>query len=173
MESVFPALLLMLAVVFGLSILANLANKAPTPKYDQQQHLLTKAERSFYGVLVIAVQGHYLVFPKVRVADVLKPARGLSRGRWQSAFNRIASKHFDFVLCDPKDLSVKAVLELNDKSHNNTKRATRDRFLVSACESAALAFHQIKASSRYTAEELRRTLIPAAPDNLNHLDAGI
>jgi hypothetical protein len=40
----------------------------------------------------------FQIFSKVRIADLIEPREGLSRSQWQSAFNRIACKHADFVL---------------------------------------------------------------------------
>ena len=87
--------------------------------YNKIDSLFTPAERSFLGVLNQAVEDNAFVFGKVRVADVLKPSKDVSRKQWQTAFNKINSKHFDFVLCDKGDLSVLCVIELNDKSHDS------------------------------------------------------
>ena len=117
------------------------------------------AERSFLGVLNQAVEDNAFVFGKVRVADVLKPSKDVARKKWQTAFNKINSKHFDFVLCDKGDLSVLCVIELNDKSHNSKKAKDRDRFLTSACESAKLPLIQMPAQAAYNIDEIRHALI--------------
>lgn len=95
--------------------------------------LFTPAERSYLGVLDQACAGRYRVFGKVRIADVISPAKGLDNSARASAFNRIKAKHFDFVLCDPQTLCVKAVIELNDKSHAKNHRIERDEFVRQTC----------------------------------------
>ena len=60
------------------------------------------------------------------------------RSAWQTAFNKISGKHFDFVLADFGTLAVKVVIELNDKSHRSGKRAVRDEFIRDACADAEL-----------------------------------
>lgn len=127
--------------------------------YNKIDSLFTPAERSFLGVLNQAIEDNAFVFGKVRVADVLKPSKSSSRKIWQIAFNKINSKHFDFVLCDKNDISVLCVIELNDKSHNSKKRKDRDAFLTVACESAMLPLIQIPAQAAYNIDEIRQNLI--------------
>lgn len=119
-------------------------------EYQSLNHLLSPAERSFYGVLLHATQNTGVVFCKVRVADVMTPAKSLSRPQWQRAFNSIAAKHFDFLVCDPRDCSIQFAIELDDSSHNSTKSQKRDEFLEGACRSAGLPLVRIKASNNYT-----------------------
>ena len=79
--------------VVVLLVLKELVHKGvPTGNYRIRGPLLTKAERFFYGVLQQAVGEHYSVFSKVRVADVLAPAKGTPKKEWRSAFNRISAK---------------------------------------------------------------------------------
>jgi hypothetical protein len=51
--------------------------------YERQNAFLTAAERSFFGVLQQSVATNYLIFPKVRLADIVKPAKHQSRSSWQ------------------------------------------------------------------------------------------
>jgi hypothetical protein len=128
--------------------------------YSQIDHLFTPAERSFYGVLCQACEGKVVVFGKVRVADVLKTESGLSNSVRQIAFNRISGKHFDYVLCNPDDLSIIATVELDDSSHNSKKAIKRDEFLESSCEAAGLTLHRFKASYNYKVSEVRDVIFP-------------
>ncbi len=151
-------LLLVVLLVIAALILKNLSvtgAEESKPLYERQKELLTSAERSFYGVLLRAVDSKTVVFSKVRVADVLKPVSGLDRSKWQTAFNKISAKHFDFVLCDVKTLSVQMVIELDDGSHQKKARVNRDDFLNAACKSAKLDLIRIKAQRDYRIEELR------------------
>ena len=70
------------------------------------------------------------VFGKVRVADVLSPVGAQGKSNWQSSFNKISGKHFDFVLCAAGDLSVLCAVELNDQSQRQKSRQARDDFLA-------------------------------------------
>ncbi len=123
--------------------------KEGSSDYRKRGALFTNAERSFLGVLDQALSDQYRVFGKVRVADILTPAKGLDRKKWQIAFNKISSKHFDYVLCSKESLEVVAVIELDDKSHNSKKAQARDSFLEISCKSAELKLIRFEAKSNY------------------------
>lgn len=140
--------------------------------YQRVDTLFTPAERSFLGVLDQTAGERMRVFGKVRVADVITPEKSKSKGDWQKAFNKISCKHFDFVLCDSKDLSVQCVIELNDNSHSLKNRKERDVFLAEACSSAGLPLIQIPAKSAYSVKEINNLLaqhiaLPAVANNKN------
>ena len=151
--------------------------------YRAVTHLLSPAERSYYGVLFQAIGKEYLVFAKVRVADVLSPRKASDRSQWQRAFNAISAKHFDFLICDPKEFAVKLAVELDDASHGSIKRQKRDRWLDDACASAKMPLLRVRASKSYVVGEVRRqvksamasegnpsgdTLVPRAADGGLH-----
>ena len=124
--------------------------------YRRKPYLLSKAERSFYGVLTQAVGDKALIFSKVRVADVLAPQKGLNRSNWQQAFNKISAKHLDFPLCDPQDCAVKLAIELDDARHGAAKRQKRDAFLEQACKSPGLPLLRIRAARGYGVADIRQ-----------------
>lgn len=150
----FVALFILVIIVLILLSKVKMAETVEAP-YELNGPLFTPAERSFYGVLNLACESKAVVFGKVRIADILKPIKGLNRSEWQTAFNKISAKHFDFVLCNPSDLSVIAVIELDDKSHSQKKQMKRDEFVELACETAHLKLHRFKASATYTVEEIK------------------
>lgn len=145
---------------------ANTGDTATVDEFPYQQAgpLFTPAERSFLGVLDQAVAGRARVFGKVRVGDVLNPQKGLQRGASSTARNKIDRKHFDFVLCDPSDLSVMCVIELDDKSHQAKSRQERDNLLLGACRAAGIPMIQVPAKAAYTISavaEIFSGLLPA------------
>ena len=160
----FLGIIVFVALIVGFAFLKRFFREqkiiAPYKKLDA---LLTPAERSFFGVLQLAIKTRLLVFAKVRVADILTTVRGLSNSERQSAFNRISAKHFDFVLCDPGNLEVVCVLELDDKSHKKASRKQRDEFLDRACEAAGVPLIHIQAKPAYAQSEIERTLEPYLP----------
>ena len=86
---------------------------------------------------------------------MLTTARGLNRSRWQSAFNGISAKHFDFLLCDPAGCAPKLAVELDDKSHEKAGRRKRDRLVEAACASAGLPLLRVKVARTYAVAEIR------------------
>ncbi|MCL1075391.1 DUF2726 domain-containing protein [Shewanella dokdonensis] len=154
------ALLFMLVFIVLLVAPQLLGSKPHQAAYSYQstQYLLTKAERSFFGALVQAVGNDALVFAKVRIADVLVPISGMNRRNWQRAFNKVSSKHFDFVLCNKDDCSLILGVELDDVSHNTKKAQQRDEFVNSACASAGFSLLRIKAARAYVIADLRQLI---------------
>jgi len=153
------------AVVFitiAAIILVSLSKKgrvaSPDYPYQRADALFSPAERSFYSVLQRAVEKNITIFGKVRVPDVVKPRKGLSRGDWQKAFNKISSKHFDFILCSTDRLSVICAIELNDRSHQSKKRKQRDDFLRGVCEVAEIPLIQIPSNSSYVIDDVKQLI---------------
>ena len=133
--------------------------------YDAISFLFTPAERSFLGVIEQALDPSYRVFGKVRIADVMKVRKGGSRSNWQKAFNRIRTKHFDFVICRSSDCSIVLAIELDDKSHRATRRMERDDFVRKAAEAAELPLLQIPCRKSYSINEISSLLIRYLPDS--------
>ena len=65
----------------------------------------------------------------MRLADVVKCPDEL----WdEPEGRRVSQKHVDFVLYDPWTSGIAAVIELDDRSHDEPQRRRRDRFLNEA-----------------------------------------
>ena len=156
----FAGLVFFVLVIFVIKLIrpADPYRKFP---YSRKQALFSPAERSFLGALDAAVGTDYRIFAKVRVADIVEPKKKLGKSAWQAAFNRINAKHFDYVLCNRRDLSVICVVELDDQSHQKPKRKTRDTFLVSVCEAIDLPLVQIPAQRTYSVTEIKTRIMEA------------
>lgn len=156
-----PAVIVLLVAVFVLflvlsAIARSIGKQSSAGAYQALPHLLSKAERSFYGVLAQAVGSTGTVFAKVRVADVISPRKGLGRAGWQRAFNAISAKHFDFVVCDPNTSAILLAVELDDSSHNTGRGRARDDLVNKACASAGVPLLRVKAAPGYVLTEIRR-----------------
>jgi hypothetical protein len=127
----------------------------PSSTYEAVPAFLSAAERSFFGVLRQSLKEEYYIFPKVRLADIARPARNPSRSGWQSAFNRICGKHVDFVLCDPASLHIVAIVELDDRSHERFDRGFRDSFVDSVLSDAHIPVLRIPARQSYSPVQIR------------------
>ena len=148
--------------IFGVAAVMLLGeSKVPVSHpYQAKGCLLTAAERSFLGVLDKTVGDNARIFSQVRIADVLSVRKDLSRSDWQTAQNKINSKHVDFVICDPSTLSLLCAIELNDKSHEKRKRIERDEFVESAFKAANIPLIWIKAKKGYSVDEIGARLSP-------------
>jgi hypothetical protein len=164
-------LLIPILVVVGLLVVvgvlsALLSGRAATDHpYEAYDSLLSPAERSFFGVLQQALGSEFTPLAKVRLADILRVQRGLSAQRRSAAFNRISSKHADFVLCDSKTFRVVGVIELDDKSHREETRQRRDQFIDASLAAASIPVLHVPAQRSYSISDLRTQLRSTFPSD--------
>lgn len=118
--------LAVIAVIVIIWILLHLHEKLP---YEMNETILTERERSFYRILKpVCDKLELQICPKVRVADIVSIKKGTKdRQKW---FNKISSKHVDFLLCD-YDMNIVLIVELDDRSHE-TERAKQSDALKNA-----------------------------------------
>ncbi|WRS28109.1 DUF2726 domain-containing protein [Oscillospiraceae bacterium MB08-C2-2] len=102
----------------------------------KKREFLSPNELSFYSdLLKVGRLLELTVFTKVRLADVIEPITG--QDNWMGSFNKIKSKHVDFVLCNSVADPV-LVVELDDSSHNREDRIERDHFVDYALKSSGV-----------------------------------
>ena len=161
------SLLLLVVLAFVIFIvLAAIKNKHGNAgsigfPYQPAKTLFSPAERSFLGVLDQALGFEYRVFGKVRAADVAIVKPGLGSSARQGALNRIAYKHFDFVVCRANDLAVVCAVELNDKSHSSQRAQSRDDLLLKVCQAINLPLLTVPAKQAYAPQEIRSQFMAA------------
>ena len=153
MEVEVPLILVaVLAALIIVALLRVLVARRPGLPYRKRDHLLTAAERSFYGVLLQVIDERYHVAWKVRIADVLWiPGSTTDR---QRHLNRILAKHLDFVLCDPESSAPILAIELDDSSHREDSRMERDSFVNAALNAAELPLLRVPVRRSYSPQEL-------------------
>ncbi|SFM44782.1 DUF2726 domain-containing protein [Nitrosomonas communis] len=147
------------ASCFVLILLLKIFYKKSDRVYYHTKVLFTPAERSFFGVLSKAVSNQYLVFGKVRIADVVGIKKASNKSVKQIAFNQIACKHFDYVLCTKDTLSVVAVIELDDKSHLEEKTIHRDSFVENICRNANLTLIRFSVKTSYQIPAIKNKIM--------------
>ena len=163
MASLIYLVILVAVLIVVIVALRNGQAGAGTPGFPYQpaKTLFSPAERSFLGVLDQAVGPEHRVFGKVRVADVAKVKSGLDNSARQGALNRIASKHFDFVVCRASDLGVVCAVELNDKSHASKRAQARDALLAGVCQAIDLPLLVVGAKQAYSLRDVRLQFLAA------------
>jgi hypothetical protein len=138
----------------GSADLGLASSGGTTAEYRSKVHLLSKAERSFFGVLQHELNGQFVVFSKVRMADIVKPV-SVDGPSWWTAFNQLSSKHIDFVVCEPSSLALVCCIELDDASHNRDERRVRDGFVDHCLAAAGIPLLRFAASKGYNPSEVR------------------
>jgi hypothetical protein len=144
-----------LAAVQGTSpALVHAVDVALRP-FFRRKYLLTIAEKRFYNVLRTVVAPHS-VHPKVRLADLIETDKG--HRFWRANFNRVCSKHIDFVVCDAA-LSPIIAVELDDSSHRLPERAVRDRKVNRILEIASLPILRVPVRRTYDAKAIEKDIL--------------
>lgn len=125
----------------------------------QAKPFLTDRERRFYRELSQGLSGTSLqVMAQVRLVDVVQTAPGLNRADALSLFRRISRWHCDFVILDVRSFTVKAIVELDDRTHLRPERQRRDAIFNVVVAQAGIPLlrpRSVKAASE-VAEVIRR-----------------
>ncbi|WP_026840535.1 DUF2726 domain-containing protein [Citrifermentans bremense] len=140
---------------------ARSTSKGDSLSFDRREPLFSPAERSFLGILEQALNSKYRILGKVRLGDLVKPAKGLSNSKRVSGLNKVNQKHIDFVVCSATDLAVVGVVELDDQSHGREDRAERDVFVDHTLGCAGIPIARFSAKKGYQIQEVRTKLAEA------------
>lgn len=96
--------------------------------YIKNEKFLTDHELCYYQELQKIIDNEkHTIIAKVRLADLFHVKKGQKNE--QIAFNKIRSKHIDFVVCNKSNLEPILLIEIDDKSHQSKKRIERDNFI--------------------------------------------
>jgi hypothetical protein len=112
---------------------------APWPV--EARNLLTNREQSFYQKL-LSLYPHHKILLQVALSQLIEVDR--SHRDWRSIRGRYKQLVADFVLCRP-DLSIVAVIELDDRSHENAVRQGADARKNKALADAGIRLVRIPA----------------------------
>lgn len=157
------ALILLMILVF--KDVGRILNERQTEKQNlieytkcyQAKYLLTKNEWHEHNKLrYLANQKGLIICPKVRLLDIIEPRAG--ERNYITLLRKVQSKHVDFVLCD-QNMNIKAVLELDDSSHNRKDRQERDAFVDQILTSVGYTVIHTRAITETTLDVLNK---PAA-----------
>ncbi len=144
-------------------LFANSTNKTSRSydedNYESKETLNSPAEQNFQGVLEdVLDQRLYTLNGKTRLADILKVKNGIHQNREQSAFNRIKSKHVDFVITEKHSSRIVGVIELDDRSHQREDRRKRDKLVDQWLKGAGIPILHYPCRRDYSFVDLQRAL---------------
>jgi hypothetical protein len=149
---------IVLVVAFFQKKKKSATSSGTSADYLHRGSLLTQAESRLYEALVEAAKGDYWIFPKVRLAHIVKAGKSQGREAWQSAFDKISSKYIDFVLCIPGNYHIVAVIELDDGSQDRAERKEKEAFVDEVTASAGVPVLHIVAEESYDTEDLAQVI---------------
>lgn len=114
--------IIFIAILIGIAFLITKIKIKEHLPYEKIK-ILTPYEYKFYNFIRDKAKSlDYIICPKVRLADICK-----STDKDIKYFNKISSKHLDFLICD-YDLNPIFAIELDDKSHLSAKAKANDEF---------------------------------------------
>ncbi len=97
-------------------------------KYQSKRILTGNEQANYHNLKLAADRKNYVICPKVRLLDIIEPRQ--NQYRRQALLSKVQSKHVDFVICD-QGMNIKAIIELDDRSHLRKDRIERDQFVDS------------------------------------------
>lgn len=118
--------------------------------------ILTANEQEFFNRLKSALP--FQVFPQVAMGALMEPVGDRNSKEFWSARGSIAQKIVDFVVVDDQ-FKVLALVELDDRTHSQTKDGKRDELTAQA------GYRTLRYSSKAkpSLEQLRQDFGVAAP----------
>ena len=128
MDELAPYLtwLIALAVLLLLYVLLRPARPRFAPK-----PLLTQNEIEFFGRLQRALP-ELAIFPQVALRAIIRPGSPSSSRSYDREAGLIGAKHCDFLICRPDNFAIVAIVELDDRTHQKDKDASRDQMTAAA-----------------------------------------
>jgi hypothetical protein len=129
------------------------SEKSEDLPYVLKRYLMTRAERSFFGVLEqVTDSSKYYIFPQVSLNNLVTVEKGT--GSYQAFHNKIDRKSVDFMLFEKSTISPVLAIELDDSSHDREDRQERDVFVDGVLAKAGLPLLHVRAQAAYDPKQL-------------------
>ena len=154
-QILLPVTFVGIGLAIVIAILVAVRRRLGVSAYRRRPELFSIAEVRLLRALEDALRPKYRVFGKVRVADLIDVKPGLQQRTRQAALNRIAYKHFDFVICDSATLDPLCAVELNDRSHLSKRTKRRDDMVSKISKDVGLPLVLVQAAASYETRELQ------------------
>lgn len=157
MENIIIIFVLLVCFFIFVQKKVNNREDLQDSQYKKKGPLLNLKEGAFYNALKTAVGEHGVVMAKVSMAMVITP-QAKDKKQWFVANNRISKSYFDYVVCDPRSLEAKVVIELDNGLELNKGKVDREKLLIHVCKSANIPLIGASIKHSYQVSKLRRLL---------------
>ena len=157
MESIFIILAILVLFFFFVQKRFIKQEELKDSVYKKKGPILNAQEVALYNALLAAVGKHGVVLSKVSLTNVIAPM-ATDKKEWFIASNRISKSYFDFVICDPRTLESRVVIEFDDGKELNKGKVDRQKLLMHCCNSAGIPLIGITVKYSYQVGRLRRLL---------------
>ena len=133
------------------------SEKSEDLPYVLKGYLISKAERSFFGVLEqVTDSSKYYIFPQMLLSNIVDVEKGTKSPR--GFRNKIDHKTIDFVLFDRNTISPVLAIELDDSSHDREDRQERDAFVDRVLAKVGLPLLHVRAQAAYDPKQLAASI---------------
>lgn len=105
-------------------------DKAKDKVYKTKQ-LMSDCEKYFYDVIRENLNNKYILIPQVNLASIVNKQKD-----FPTQYQNELYRNIDFGIFDKETMNVKLLVEINDKTHNQSKRVGRDIKVKDICEKA-------------------------------------
>ena len=140
--------ILFFLAIAGIWVFKQMSSSQPSSakhsisSYKRKPYFFTRSENDFFGLLQRTLEGrNVVVFPKVRVADVVETTNGGLAG-----FNRISQKHVDYLVVSLPNFQPLMAIELDGKSHGSERQQKGDAVKDQSFKSAGLPLVRVPVS---------------------------
>lgn len=154
----FVLLLILLLVIVVAMVASRFIDSGNPFPVQKKTILFSPVERSFMQLLEKAVAADYKIINRVKLADVMELKAGISDKTRASTMQKLNAKYLDFVLCDPNDFSVVAVLDLVNNTSKEGHKAVPDWFVNGALDAAGVPYLRMKIKAGYTAADIQAAI---------------
>jgi len=153
-------ILLLIVVVAVIVVFAVLKAKSQGGASDEvwpfsAKKPLSQPEQVLYFRLIQALPEH-IILAQVQLSRLLGVKKGNNHQAWSNRINRMSA---DFVVCN-KDLSIVAVIELDDATHQREDRQAADAKKDKALASAGVRIVRWQAKSIPDIAAIQATFMP-------------
>jgi hypothetical protein len=167
----FVAIALVLVLQSMRPTLQKMRSEPVSPPVQRVPSLLTEAEASFFHILEQAAGGRCRIMCKVRLIDLVNVDKNVSIA-W---FNKIVPRHVDFLLCNTATFAPLCVVELDDRSHEESSRQEKDKELNLILQVSGIDCARFRASHTYSVTTVKarieQHLAPVRTSPVEHPDA--
>lgn len=135
--------------------------------YKSKESVMTLNEINFYKILEeIANELNLTVFAQVSLKSIIDTKKDLDYKERQKYFNKISEKSIDFVLISKNDYKIKLCIELDDNTHRQAKRITRDKFINELFESLKIDLLRYPVYKTYYKDALKNKILEKSKEVL-------
>jgi very-short-patch-repair endonuclease len=138
------------AIIFIKNFESQVAVEEVFP-YRAKRFFFTKSEQQFFRILNESLDSQrFTIFTKVRLADFVEVKT--SKEEYQKWWNKIRSKHVDFLVWDTQNSKIVLAVEVDGKSHESEKMIASDAFKDKMYTTIGISLHRIKVGSDFKIE---------------------